>query len=189
MIIFIAGLHLNGINFPLLFSLWVKSIKPLKKVCLPLRFLPLFFLSHLHWCPFYPPTTSDFSELPPRYWCRGFENPLWQSGVNQVFAETGDKRGTEVLFPFLSLGHIEEDAVESALLSSSLLPSCLNGEARPVCIPLPPQLWMLLLCSFKQWLWLTKQVLDFCLEENYPDIYTAKAIKMLTFKLGLFLLL
>lgn len=76
MIIFIAGLHLNGIYFPLLFSLWVKSIKPIKKVLLPLRFLPLFFLSHLHWCPFYPPTTRDFSELPPRYWCQGFEHPL-----------------------------------------------------------------------------------------------------------------
>lgn len=44
-------------------------------------------------------------------------------------------------------------------------------------------------CSFKEWLWLTKQVLDFCLERNYPGIYTAKAIKMLTFKLGFFLLM
>lgn len=65
MIIFIAGLHLNGINFPLLFSLRVKSIKPIKKVSLPPRFLPLFFLAHLHGCPFHPPTTTrDFAELP-----------------------------------------------------------------------------------------------------------------------------
>jgi len=48
---------------------------------------------------------------------------------------------------------------------------------------------MLLSCSFEQWLWLTEQVLDFCLERNYPGIYTAKAIKTLTFKLGFFLLM
>lgn len=121
MIIFIAGLHLNGINFPLLFSLWVKSIKPIKKVCLPLRFLPLFFLSHQHWCPFYPPTTRDFSELPPRYWCRGFENPLWQSRVNLVFAETGglQRNSSAVSSPQLGL-YCEEMRLESALLSSSL---------------------------------------------------------------------
>lgn len=119
MIIFIAGLHLNGINFPLLFSLWVKSITPIKKVRLPLRFLPLFFLSHLHWCPFYPPTTRDFSELPPRRRCRGFENPLWQSGANPVFAETGDYRGTQALVPFLVVGCIARRCgLEAALLSS-----------------------------------------------------------------------
>lgn len=97
MIIFIAGLHLNGINFPLLFSLWVKSIKPIKKVSLPPRFLPLFFLSHLHWCPFHPPTSRDFAELPPRRRCRGFENPLWRSRVRLVLAETGDYRAAPVL--------------------------------------------------------------------------------------------
>lgn len=106
MIIFIAGLHLNGINFPLLFSLRVKSIKAIKKVRLPLRFLPLFFLFHLHWCPFYPPTTRDFSELPPRCWCRGFENPPWQSRENPFFAEMGDYRGAQVLVPSLSLGRV-----------------------------------------------------------------------------------
>lgn len=119
MIIFIAGLHLNGINFPLLFSLWVKSIKPIKKVRLPLRFLPLFFLSHQHWCPFYPPTIRDFSELPPRYWCRGFENPLWQSRVNLVFAETGglQRNSSAVSSPWLG-PYCEEMRLESALLSS-----------------------------------------------------------------------
>lgn len=34
-----------------------------------------------------------------------------------------------------------------------------------------------------------KEVLDFCLERNYPGIYTVKTIKMLTFKLGFFLLM
>lgn len=53
---------------------------------------------------------------------------------------------------------------------------------------LPIYLWMLLSCSFKEWLWLTKQVLDFSSERSYPGIYTVKAIKMLTFKLGFFLL-
>lgn len=124
MTIFIAGLHLNGINFPLLFSLWVKSIKPIKKVRLPLRFLPLFFLSHFHWCPFYPPTTRDFSELPPRYWCRGFENPLWQHRVNRVFAEMGDCRATQVLFLSSTWARLQGDEVgvsSSPLLASPLL--------------------------------------------------------------------
>lgn len=150
MIIFIAGLHLNGMYFPLLFSLWFKSIKSIKKVLFPLRFLPLFFLSHLHWCPFYPPTTRDFSELPPRYWCQGFEHPLWQSGVNLVFAEMSDYRGTPVLFLFLILGCIARRG------SWSLFPPSFKIEAIPVCTPVPPQLWMLL-CSFKQWLCLPRR--------------------------------
>lgn len=45
---------------------------------------------------------------------------------------------------------------------------------------------VLLPCSFKERL--TKRVWGFCLELSYPGIHTAKDFKMLTFKLGFFLL-
>lgn len=45
---------------------------------------------------------------------------------------------------------------------------------------------VLLPCSYKEWL--IKRVWGFCLELSYPGIYTAKDFKMLTFKLGFFLL-
>lgn len=178
MIIFIAGLHLNGINFPLLFSLWVKSMKPIKKVSLPPRFLPLFFLSHLHWCPFHPPTSRDFAELPPRRRCRGFENPLWRSRVRLLLAETGNYRAVRVLlgWSFTQCGPHRVEILEMAFLSSWHLPFHFTRDA----VPPPP--WRAMLLS-----WLTKRLWHFSLESS-PGTHAAKADKILTFKLGFFLL-
>lgn len=179
MIIFIAGLHLNGINFPLLFSLWVKSIKPIKKVSLPPRFLPLFFLSHLHWCPFHPPTSRDFAELPPRRRCRGFENPLWRSRARLVLAETGDYRAAPVLLgqSFTQCRPHWLEILELAFLSFWHLPSLFTSGA----VPPPP--WRAMLLS-----WLSKRLRHFSLERSSPGTHAAKADEILTFKLGFFLL-